>query len=109
MVRRVMERRRGHSLFLIDIAVPRDIDEEVNGIDNVYLYNIDQLQQIASEGKARRERQIAVCRDLIAAFLGEKGIEALAGLPEERGGPEPVGKDPGRNRPDSPGRPLTHP
>lgn len=104
MVRRVMERRRGHSLFLIDIAVPRDIDEEVNGIDNVYLYNIDQLQQIASEGKARRERQIAVCRDLIAAFLGEKGIEALAGLPEERG----VG-DPGRNRPDSPGRPLTHP
>jgi hypothetical protein len=62
-----MERRRGHSLFLIDIAVPRDIEEEVNEIDNVYLYNIDQLQQIANEGKSRRERQIAVCRDLIAA------------------------------------------
>jgi len=103
MIRRVMERRRGHSLFLIDIAVPRDIEEEVNEIDNVYLYNIDQLQQIASEGKARRERQIAVCRDLIAAFLREKGIEALAGLPGDRG------KDAGLNRPDSPGRPLTHP
>lgn len=111
-IRRVMEHRRGHSLFLIDIAVPRDIEEEVNEIDNVYLYNIDQLQQIANEGKARRERQIAVCRDLIAAFLQEKGIEALAGLPEERGGPDPGGKDPGGKRndtPDSPGRPLPQP
>lgn len=102
-IRRVMERRRGHSLFLIDIAVPRDIEEEVNDIDNVYLYNIDQLQRIADEGKARRERQIAVCRELIAAFLREKGIEALAATPGERDGGSPAAK-----RSDSPGRPL-HP
>ncbi|MBU6178720.1 MAG: hypothetical protein KGR69_03610, partial [Verrucomicrobia bacterium] len=70
-------------------------------IDNVYLYNIDQLQQIASDGKARRERQIAVCRDLIAAFLREKGIEALAGVPEERGATDAAAK-----RSDSAGRPL---
>ena len=44
------------------------------------------------EQLSRRERQIAVCRDLIAAFLREKGIEALAGLPEGRGGPDPGGK-----------------
>jgi glutamyl-tRNA reductase len=99
-VRRVMERRRGHSLFLIDIAVPRDIEEEVNEIDNVYLYNIDQLQQIADEGKARRERQIAVCRELIAAFLREKGIEALAPTPEERDAAA------GARRKDTPARPL---
>ncbi len=102
-IRRVMARRRGHPLFLIDIAVPRDIEEEVNGIDNVYLFNIDQLQQIANEGKARRERQIAICRELIAGFLREKGIEALAALPDGRGG------EPGRNRPDPSARPLTHP
>lgn len=102
-IRRVMERRRGHSLFLIDIAVPRDIEEEVNDIDDVYLYNIDQLQQIASEGRIRRERQIVACRELIAAFLREKGIEALATLPDLRGGA------PGRSLPDPPGRPLTHP
>jgi glutamyl-tRNA reductase len=96
-----MERRRGHSLFLIDIAVPRDIEEEVNEIDNVYLYNIDQLQQIANEGKSRRERQIAVCRDLIAAFLREKGIEALAPVPEGHQRAEAGGK-----RNDTPGRPL---
>ena len=73
----------------------------MNEIDNVYLYNIDQLQQIASEGKARRERQIAICRDLIAAFLREKGIEALAGTPEDRAVREEAGK-----RNDSPGRAL---
>jgi glutamyl-tRNA reductase len=104
MIHRVMAERRGHSLFLIDIAVPRDIENEVNRIDNVYLYNIDQLQQIASEGKARREKQIAVCREVISAFLREKGIEALAGLPEGRHGDETA-----RIQPDTAARPLTNP
>ena len=99
-----MSGRRGHSLFLIDIAVPRDIEDEVNEIDNVYLYNIDQLQQIASEGKARREKQIAVCRVVIDEFLREKGIEALAGLPDGRGGsgPDPILTE-------TAARPLTNP
>lgn len=101
-IRRAMERRRGHSLFLIDIAVPRDIEEEVNGIDNVYLYNIDQLQQIATEGLARRERQIAVCLRVISDYLRERGIEALATPPPDRG------KDSDRNESDPRSRPLTH-
>lgn len=95
-IRRVMERRRGHSLFLIDIAVPRDIEDEVNEIDNVYLYNIDQLQQIADEGKVRRERQIGLCREVIAGFLRERGIEALAPVPDA-----PRGSHPGRALPQS--------
>jgi len=81
MISRAMQQRRGKSLFLIDIAVPRDIEEEVNSIENVYLFNIDQLQQIADEGRERRERQIETCREVIAAFLAEKGIEALAERP----------------------------
>jgi len=104
MISRVMERRRGHSLFLIDIAVPRDIEDEVNDIDNVYLYNIDQLQQIASEGKTRREKQIAVCREVIDEFLRGKGIEALAGLPQNGGG---SGSE--RIQPEPSSRPLTNP
>ncbi len=102
-IRRVMERRRGHALFLIDIAVPRDVEDAVNDVDDVYLYNIDQLQEIATEGRIRRERQIAACRELIASFLREKGIEALAVLPETR--------DPSTDRlsSESPGRPLTNP
>ena len=98
-IEHVMSRRRGHSLFLIDIAVPRDIEEEVNAVDNVYLYNIDQLQQIADEGLARRERQISVCREVIAEFLSEKGIEALASSPGEMSS---------RGRQGSAGRPITN-
>ena len=45
-VKQRMRARRNRPLFFIDIAVPRDIDPEVNRIDNVYLYNIDDLQGI---------------------------------------------------------------
>ncbi|MEM9281250.1 MAG: glutamyl-tRNA reductase [Verrucomicrobiota bacterium] len=77
-VERALGQRRGHPHFLIDIAVPRDIDEAVNELDNVYLYNIDQLQRIAEEGIAQRQKQIEVCRGMIREFLAERGIEALS-------------------------------
>jgi len=82
MVESVMAKRRDHSLFLIDIAVPRDVEDEVNEIDNVYLYNIDQLQRMADAGVARRQQQIEACRQVIQEFLAEKGIDALADLPQ---------------------------
>ncbi|MEX2580834.1 MAG: glutamyl-tRNA reductase [Verrucomicrobiales bacterium] len=104
MIERVMSKRHGHSLFLIDIAVPRDVEDEVNAVDNVYLYNIDQLQQIADEGLTRRERQITVCREVIGEFLGKKGIEALDERPEER--KREKGDD---HSTTTPGRPLTNP
>jgi len=43
-----MKARKHRPLLLIDIAVPRDIDPEVNFLENVYLYNIDDLQAIAA-------------------------------------------------------------
>lgn len=105
-IRRAMQTRRGQSLFLIDIAVPRDIEEEVNSIDNVYLYNIDQLQQIATEGRSRREKQLIACREVITTYLQEKGIEALTITPdkfrvlrEERSQRDTAG----------PGHPVPHP
>ena len=78
MVESAISNRRGHSLFLIDIAVPRDIEDEVNELDNVYLYNIDQLTRIAEAGVERRKEQIEICRRVIHKFLEEKGIEALS-------------------------------
>lgn len=81
MVEKAISNRRGHSLFLIDIAVPRDIEDEVNELDNVYLYNIDQLTRIAEAGVERRKEQIEICRGVIARFLDEKGIEALVETP----------------------------
>jgi glutamyl-tRNA reductase len=65
-VRRV---RKFRPLFFIDIAVPRDIDPAVGEIDEVYLYDIDTLAQLAQEARGRRERQIAGCREMIEREL----------------------------------------
>jgi len=57
MLQPILRKRKGKPLFLIDIAVPRDIEAAVGDIDNVFLYNIDDLQEVAAEGaKGRAER-----------------------------------------------------
>jgi glutamyl-tRNA reductase len=61
----LMKLRRNRPLLLIDIAVPRDIDPEVNLMENVYLYNIDDLQAIADESLARRRQEILRCETII--------------------------------------------
>jgi glutamyl-tRNA reductase len=53
-----MRPRRGRPLFLIDIAVPRDVDPEAGGLDQVFLYNIDDLQAIVKENLARRSSEV---------------------------------------------------
>jgi len=60
-----MRRRRGRPLFIIDIAVPRDVEPAVNDIEGVYLYDIDALEAIAGETRARREQEIVRCRQII--------------------------------------------
>lgn len=53
-MRRIIEARRNRPMFLIDIAVPRNIDPAVNELDNVFLYDIDDLQRVASENLRSR-------------------------------------------------------
>ncbi len=60
-----MKRRHEKPLFLIDIAVPRNIDPAVERLDNVYLYNIDDLQGIADKNRAYRESQLEDCSRLV--------------------------------------------
>jgi glutamyl-tRNA reductase len=52
-----MRARRGKPIFLIDIAVPRDIDPRVNTLENVYLYDIDDLQAVVSANLREREQE----------------------------------------------------
>jgi glutamyl-tRNA reductase len=66
-VKERMRARRNRPLFFIDIAVPRDIDPEVNRIDNVYLYNIDDLQSIVEMNRAERLREAPRAEHIIAA------------------------------------------
>jgi len=61
----LMKLRRNKPLLLIDIAVPRDIEPEVNFMDDVYLYNIDDLQAIAADYLKQRQDEIARCEAII--------------------------------------------
>jgi glutamyl-tRNA reductase len=63
----VMAGRGKRPLFLIDIAVPRDIDAEVEQLDNVYLYNVDHLEAIVRENVRQREQELARCQAILAA------------------------------------------
>lgn len=56
-INQVIRQRRGKPLFLIDIAVPRDIDPACGEVDNAYLYNIDDLQQVVDKNLARRHSE----------------------------------------------------
>jgi glutamyl-tRNA reductase len=60
-----MKVRKNRPLLLIDIAVPRDIDPEVNLLNEVYLFNIDDLQQIANDYLKQRREEIARCEAII--------------------------------------------
>ncbi len=76
----VMRPRRNRPLFIIDIAVPRDVDPAAGELDQVFLYNIDDLQAIVQENLSRRaaemtraERIIDEEVDRFAAWLRSRG------------------------------------
>lgn len=56
-VKPVMNQRMNRPLFLIDIAVPRDLDEKLNKLDNVYLYDIDDLTHVVDINKGERDKE----------------------------------------------------
>ena len=52
-----MRERRGRPVFLIDLAVPRNFDPRINDLDNVYLFDIDDLSEIVEENIGERQRE----------------------------------------------------
>ena len=58
-------------LFIIDIAVPRDVDPAVNEMEGVYLYDIDSLQSVSEQALALRRQQIAAAESIIAGHVAE--------------------------------------
>ncbi len=62
----MLDRRGNRPLLLIDIAVPRDIEPEINFLDDVYVYNVDDLQAIAEEYLRLRREELALCDEIIA-------------------------------------------
>ena len=76
-VEKARRSRKYRPLFFIDIAVPRDIDPAVAEIEEVYLYDIDTLEQIASEARVRRAKQIEGCEEMIREELHKAQLPGL--------------------------------
>jgi glutamyl-tRNA reductase len=73
-MRSAMKARKQKPVFLIDIAVPRDIDPRINGLPNVYLYDVDDLQGVVDANKKERakeaEKAEAIVLEEVQSFLG---------------------------------------
>ena len=61
----LMPKRKQRPLFIIDLAVPRDVEAAVNEVDNSYLYNIDDLQKIVDENIKLRQSELDNCAEII--------------------------------------------
>jgi glutamyl-tRNA reductase len=67
----MMARRIDRPLFVIDLAVPRDVEPSVNGLDGVYLYDIDSLQAIVQQSIESRRQELALCDDIVGRHVAE--------------------------------------
>ena len=80
-VGQVIKARRGRPLCILDLAVPRDVDSAIAQIENVFLYDIDDLQTVAAQATARRRDEIPAAEriveeetDLFWAWYGGLGV-----------------------------------
>ena len=64
--RALLQRRKNRPVFFIDIAVPRDVAPEVNKVDGCFVYDIDDLQQVAMQNKAVRNREAEAAESIVA-------------------------------------------
>jgi glutamyl-tRNA reductase len=68
-MQKVMKERKQKQVFLIDISVPRNIDPEINDLENVYLYNIDDLQGVVDSNMFERQKEAEKAERIIAEEL----------------------------------------
>mgnify|MGYP001493726602 CR=1 FL=1 len=83
MIRNCLRKRKNRLLFLIDIAVPRDIDPAADNIGNVYLYNIDNLQDIVDENIKNRHREALKAEGIVEEEVAQysKWLKELKVVP----------------------------
>ena len=68
-IQRIMEERQGRTLCFIDISVPRNLDPQIGELEKVYLYDIDDLEEIASANRRMRLNEVTTCAAIIEAQL----------------------------------------
>ena len=62
---RLLQARKNRPIFFVDIAVPRDIDPAVNELDNAFVYDIDDLEQVVDANKKQREREAVWAEEIV--------------------------------------------
>jgi glutamyl-tRNA reductase len=63
--REILHRRRNRPMFFIDIAVPRDVDPDVNKVEGCFVYDIDDLQQVAAQNQASRSKEAEAAEHIV--------------------------------------------
>ena len=78
-----IQRRRGRPMFFIDIAVPRDVDPRMNEVEGCFVYDIDDLQQVAQANQADRHREAAAAEQIVTAEVQryQQRLQTLDAVP----------------------------
>ncbi len=79
-VERALKVRRHRPMFMVDLAVPRDIEPEVKALEDVYLYTVDDLAQVVQQGQANRQAAVAQAEVIIDA-----GVQSFMHWMDQRG------------------------
>ncbi len=79
-VERALKLRRHRPMFMVDLAVPRDIEPEVKALEDVYLYTVDDLAQVVQQGQASRQAAVAQAEVIIDA-----GVQSFMHWLDQRG------------------------
>lgn len=70
LVERAVRARRHRPVFMVDLAVPRDVEVEVAALDDVFLYTVDDLAQVVQSGMASRQSSVQEAEAIIEAHVG---------------------------------------
>ncbi len=76
MVKRAMKARKGRTLFFVDISVPRNVDPQIHEIDNVYVFNVDDLEGQVRDAMKARTSEVAAAEQIVTTELAEFRIWA---------------------------------
>jgi glutamyl-tRNA reductase len=82
MIEEAIEKRKHQPMFFVDLAIPADIEKEIENLDDTFLYNLDDLANIAQEGMTMREQELVnafnLLEDLIENFVQNKKNENIS-------------------------------